>query len=365
MNNKWLEILGVFIGITILVLTGFTAQINSLKNIDLNSELGQLFVVGVYGKTLDTRTQGYLSEIRPGGIILYRRNFESYKQIKELVHSLQKFAMSEIGIPFFIMIDEEPDGAARIDYGNLQLLKNVYVDGVINWERVEHDIQKLSEMGINVELAPVVDYPFNEESFTQDRIPVETKEELIAFNNKFIRILKENNIDSTLKHFPGLGMLAEDVHNNPLQTPNVPEDIWQESLSLFKQGIDQGAQFVMTNHTQYMNIEPIERAVFSKTLIEDTLRGDLGFQGFIISDDLSEMYLGEDGTDLADAAKRAIDAGHDLVLFSHKTDKTVSIFKDLVSKTESDWSFIKDITKKSEKIKRYKTDTLNISINID
>jgi beta-glucosidase-like glycosyl hydrolase len=131
----------------------------------------------------------------------------------ELTNSLQDFAIEEIGIPLFIMSDEEPESASRFEYKDSKLLKDLYVDGVMDEDLLNHDIQKLSEMGINVALAPVLDYPFNKESFTRYRLPpINTEQELNAFNNSFIDALKQNNIDSTLKHFPGLGMIEQDVH---------------------------------------------------------------------------------------------------------------------------------------------------------
>jgi len=83
--------------------------------------LGQNFVVGISGTTLDEQTKKFLEQIKPAGVILYSRNYQTRDQLKNLITELQEFAKTTTNHHYFIMIDEEPGGATR-----LNLFKNVF-----------------------------------------------------------------------------------------------------------------------------------------------------------------------------------------------------------------------------------------------
>ena len=83
--------------------------------------LGQNFIVGIHGSEIDEATEKILRDIKPGGVVLYRRNYESPEQFKSLISTLQVIAKEDDGAPYFIMVDEEPNGASRLD-----LLKDVF-----------------------------------------------------------------------------------------------------------------------------------------------------------------------------------------------------------------------------------------------
>jgi beta-N-acetylhexosaminidase len=319
-----------------------------VEEVHLRDALGQSFIVGIPGITLDEETKKILEHIKPAGIILYRRNYESYDQLKELISELQVLSMRTNQSSYFIMLDEEPEGAFRIG-----LLKNVFSLGFPEWEKIEDDIKLLSEIGINVILAPLADFPFNENAFVRRRIPVETPEDLIAFNNVFIDLLKENGISATLKHFPGLGLFEEDPHQEKIYS-RVNDDVFQDSLEIFKQGIKRGPGFVMTSHAVYENVDPEKAATFSSIIVKDILINTLNFDGIVITDDLSDMPLITDDADLVKATIKSIQAGHHLVMFSHKLDYTKEIFEELLIKLEKDIETQEKVRENYELIKNKK-----------
>src|SRR5258708_34853007 len=132
----------------------------------LKAHLGQTFIVGIAGPALDPATEQLLRYIQPGGIVLYFRNFSSAVQLQHLIAQLQTLARETTGHPYLIMLDEEPGGATR-----LGLFRNVFAFGEPNWTQIDHDIGTMERLGINVELAPLADFPFNHESFIRKRIP--------------------------------------------------------------------------------------------------------------------------------------------------------------------------------------------------
>jgi beta-N-acetylhexosaminidase len=293
--------------------------------------LGQNFVVGIPGKILDNETKKFLEQIKPAGIILYTRNCQTRNQLKKLIIELQEFAKTTTGHYYFIMIDEEPEGATR-----LNLFKNVFDSGFPEWDWIEQDIKEMASIGINVDLAPLADFPFNEDTFIKRRIPAHSPTALTDFNKKFIALLQQNHISATLKHFPGMGVFIDDPHKK-LPHVNTDQKILNESIKLFKDGIDANANFVMTGHAVYDDIDPNNPATLSKKITTDILRKDLSFQGLIITDDLSDMpFIVGKEINLVKATAESLKAGHNLVIFSHNPGKTLDVFNKLLQQLPSD-----------------------------
>lgn len=293
--------------------------------------LGQNFVVGISGKTLDDETKKFLQQIKPAGVILYSRNYQTRDQLKNLIAELQEFAKNTSDYHYFIMIDEEPGGATR-----LNLFKNVFDFGFPEWDQIEKDIKEMASVGINVDLAPLADFPFNEDTFIKKRIQAHTPAALTDFNKKFIALLQENHISATLKHFPGMGVFIDDPHKK-LPYVSANQKIINESMNLFKEGIDADVNFVMTGHAVYDDIDPDIPATLSKKITTDMLRGNLGFEGLVITDDLSDMpFISGKEINLVEATAESLEAGHNLVIFSHNPDKTLDVFEKLLQRLQND-----------------------------
>jgi beta-N-acetylhexosaminidase len=297
----------------------------------LSKQLGQNFVVGIEGKTIDEKTKKILEYIQPAGIILYYRNFDNPDQFQNLIADLQKIAKDTVGKSYFIMIDEEPGGAARLDVFN-----GVFAFGTPDWDHIERGIKIMEDLGVNVDLAPIADFPFDDNSFIKSRVPAHDPEHLMEFNQKFIALLAKHKISATLKHFPGMGVFVDDPHKK-LPYANPEKSVIDESLQIFKSGIDGGADFVMTGHGVYDDLDPASPATLSKIIATDLLQKNLGFDGLVITDDLSEMHfiVGQE-MDLSGAAEESWRAGHNLVLFSHELEKTKEIFDETLGHLNED-----------------------------
>jgi len=315
----------------------------------LAEQLGQSFVVGIPGRTLDAETEALLRQIKPGGIVLYRRNFASAEQLQGLISELQNIAVETTHQAYLIMIDEEPGGATR-----LGLFNNVFAFGEPNWTQIEHDISVMQKLGINVELAPVSDFPFNHNSFIRSRMPAHSPEALTEFNRRFIALLNEHGISATLKHFPGMGAFRTDPHRE-LPTGRVTPGSLDASLAIFKDGIAAGAGLVMTGHAVYTNVDPSRPATLSSRIVTGILRRQMKFQGLVITDDLSEMpFLEGTRMSLADATAEAIRAGHNMVLYSHQLSKTREVLSEVLAQAENDPRFQSMIGRNYAKIVAYK-----------
>lgn len=132
-----------------------------------------------------------------------------------------------------------------------------------------------------------------------------------------------------------MGIFIEDPHKKLVHS-NIQQEILEKSLKIFKDGIDHGAYFVMTGHAVYENIDPNNPATFSPKIVKDLLINRLGFQGIIITDDLSDMPLAIKEINLAEAGIQALKAGHNLIMYSHKLEKTKDIFDEIFVHAETD-----------------------------
>lgn len=307
-----------------------TSSLVDLPLPPLEEMLGQNFIVGFDGKEITDEIRFFLTQIKPAGIVIYRRNIEDSEQITQLLADLQEIAIETTGSLYFIMIDEEPDGASRMG-----LLKNCCPLGSPYWKKIDQDVKILSSFGFNTELAPVVDFPFNSQSFMRDRVPVNTTEELMSFNQGFIDILHAHGMFATLKHFPGMGAFSTDPH---LAIPDqeISKETFQQSLDLFQHGIDAGADFVMTAHAVYGHVDSTYPATLSQAIITELLKEEMKFQGLIVTDDLSDMALSCNQWTLDELGELSLLAGHHLILYSHKLSRTAEIFQYILQKCSQD-----------------------------
>lgn len=332
MNKKTIIITCGFIlflvAIKILFYPGDVEKHVNLPSI--KSVVGQNIIAGIMGKTLDAKTIEILEIMKPAGVILYYRNYETPDDLKKLIEKLQMIAKKTTGYPYFIMIDEEPGGATRLD-----LFKNVFDSGEPDWEHIENDIKTMSIIGINVDLAPIADYCFIEDSFIKKRMQAHNPKALMDFNKKFIALLHKNRIFATLKHFPGMGVFIDDPH---YKLPIIKDrtSYIEDSLKIFKDGIENNADFVMTGHGVYDDIDPGTPATLSKKITKDLLRNKLKFKGLAITDDLSDMIACKSKNELSGNAVKALYAGHNLLLFSHKLDNTLQIFNNITLLAQKD-----------------------------
>src|SRR5262249_32685366 len=285
------------------------------------------------------------THVRPGGIVLYHRNVKSREQLRTLISDLQSFALKTIGRHCFIMIDEEPGAVTR-----LGLFENVHASAKLDWRVVEQDISVLQSEGINVELAPLADFSFNQQSFLRKRIPADSIPELLRFNRRFIVLLHKHGISATLKHFPGMGIFEVDSHRQ-LPAGNIDAQKLESSLNIFDDGIKSGAGLVMTGHALYRNLDPDNPATVSRKIIGGMLRKELGFRGLVITDDLSQMALAKsDKMTIEDATIAAANAGNNLLMFSHNFPKTEQVFDTVLQRAEQDQKLRSAIEQNSQTV---------------
>ncbi len=277
---------------------------------------GQLLLIGLPGPELDPEAQSLLNEIRPLGVILFRRNIAGTRELCELTR-----AISDGRERFLMAIDHEggrvhrmppefthfPPALAMARYGDPGLLCDVG----------HAHAAELRAAGFNLNFAPVLDVHTNAANpIIGDRAFGATPEEVIHHALPYLQGLTEGGMLGCGKHFPGHGDTDLDSH---LALPTLPaathglDRLRGLEFRPFARAIAQGVASIMTAHIICEALDPVLPATLSKAVIRDCLRGELGYRGFVISDDL-EMKAIADNFRVGGAAVQAITAECDACL---------------------------------------------------
>ncbi len=285
----------------------------------LEALVGQRLMLGIPGSRLRDEDVRLFNETRAGGLILYRRNFESPAQLLALITELEE----ALGRRLLIATDHEGGRVIMLREGVTIFPDNLAVGASGEAEVAERqgriEAVELRRLGVDVNFAPVLDvltdtYSPNIGVRSYGRDPT-----LVArFGAARIRGMQARGLSACAKHFPGKGHSPLDAH---LRLPRINsswEEMKQTHLSPFLAAIEAGVDAVMTSHPLYPALDPTPGtpATFSRRIVRDYLRGELSYGGLIVSDDLEMGAVGELAP-VGEAAVRATDAGHDLLLICH------------------------------------------------
>ncbi len=260
------------------------------------------------------QTQASLAEYPVGGLVYFARNLESSEQVLSMIANTQDY--SELGL--FIAVDEEGGIVNRL----MDTLGTTYINSMFNYRNEgtlsAHDNamtigSDIKAYGFNVDFAPVADVWSNPENTVIGR---RAYSDDFAQAAELIKAAVEGFHDAgvicTLKHFPGHGDTAEDSHYASAYVSKTKEELQTQEWLPFQSGIDAGADMVMIGHLSVPALDD-EPATVSEVIVTDILRGELGFDGVVITDSL-EMSSVSELYDSAELAVRAIEAGIDILL---------------------------------------------------
>ena len=301
-------------------------------NPSLDFKIGQMLKIGFRGMNVDesSHIKRDLQDYHLGGVVLFDydvpngepvRNVESPAQVRKLVSDLKDLS----SVPLIVAIDQEGGRVARLKPRtgfpptvSAQRLGNVNHPDTTNYY-ASIIAQTLSDLGINVNLAPVVDVNLNpdnpviggiERSFSGDPEIVTRQAEI------FIKAHHKHGVFTTLKHFPGHGSSEDDSHLGIVDVTS----LWSEAeLIPYQNLIDDGlADIIMTAHIFNENWDPEYPATLSEKVITGMLRNELGFEGLVMSDDM-QMEAIRSHFGLETAIKQAILAGVDILSFANNS----------------------------------------------
>ncbi|MGG7097727.1 beta-N-acetylhexosaminidase [Clostridium sardiniense] len=294
---------------------------DKITTMSLDEKIGQLIIGGFNGYTVDSNTENLIKENHLGGFILFQRNVENSNQLLKLINTLKSLNKGNIA-PLFISADEEGGTVTRMPNEIKKLPSNSYI-GKINNEDFSYNIGKtlgkeLNAFGINMDYAPVLDINSNPNNpVIGIRSFGDNKDIVTRLGTRTMEGIKSQNVIPVVKHFPGHGDTSVDSH---IGLPVVNCDLKSLNdfeLAPFKSAIDKGADAVMVAHILLPKLDPKYPATLSYNIITDLLRKDIGFDGVVITDDMTMGAIMEN-YNIGNASVKAINAGADIVLVCHK-----------------------------------------------
>lgn len=271
------------------------------------------FITGVSGLTLSDEEKAFLEAEQPWGLILFKRNCDNPEQVKSLVAHFRAIAGYEAA-PVFI--DQEGGRVQRLrpphwtNYPPARALVDAEQP-----ERAVYIVNRLiandlAQLGINADCAPLLDVAFPQtHDVIGDRAYSSDPGEVARFARAAIDGLLDGGVLPVIKHIPGHGRATSDSH---LELPRVSASIDElRAIDFAPFKALSNAPLAMTAHILYDAIDEAQPITLSKVGIEVFIRDEIGFDGLLMSDDISMKALkGPIGRDSA----RAIEAGCDLVL---------------------------------------------------
>ncbi len=337
-----------------------------LKNMSLAEKVGQLFQVGFHSKTIDKEIEDLIENYHIGGVIYFSRNIENLEQTASLSKNLQELALKNgAAIPLFISVDQEGGKVRRIKdltYFPANIEIGATGDKELSRKIAVSTAKELKKLGINVNLAPVLDVnnnPVNpvigERSFGADP-------ELVAeMGLAYIEGLQSQGIIATAKHFPGHGDTEVDSHFDLPVINHARERLDQVELYPFKKAIEVGVDTIMVGHIHFSALEPETAipATLSKAVLNDLLREELNFEGVIITDDM-EMGAIKNSFGIVEGTVKTIEAGSDIVLISHSYAKQKQAIEALIKAVENGRISEKRIEESLRRIIKLKGKRINI-----
>lgn len=286
-----------------------------------NEKIGQMVMIGIHGTELDEDSKTMLRQFHIGGIVYFDRNIKSQDQLKALSEQLQAYAQGEAQqkVPLFLAIDEEGGTVSR-GRGVIPAPPSEAAIGASGQPERARDsaaetARVLRSVGINLNLAPVVDVGTRDtRSFAGDAATV------ALFADKAVEGYEQEGMLCALKHFPGIGKGAVDSHQEVSRVDASRETLEREDLLPFAEVIASQRPedfLILVSHLIYPCYDAAHSASQSRAVMTDLLRGQLGYQGIILTDDL-EMGAITQHVPLRQAGANAVVAGADIVLVCHE-----------------------------------------------
>lgn len=275
------------------------------------------FITGLEGLTVSPNERAFLREARPWGLIIFKRNVSGPDQVAELTQSFREI----VGAEAPVLVDQEGGRVQRLGpphwrayppgarYG--QLYDRQPEVGIAAARLAGHLIAAdLRPLGIDVDCLPIADVPAaGGDPVIGDRAYGTEPGKVARIAKAIAEGLKAGGVLPVLKHLPGHGRATTDSHHNLPVVNTDRATLEATDFSAFRPLA--GLPLGMTAHVVFSAIDPIAPATTSVTMVRQVIRGFIGFQGLLMSDDVSMNAL---SGSIAERSRDALAAGCDVVL---------------------------------------------------
>jgi len=290
-------------------------------------------MLDVAGTSLTAVDREILAHPLVGGVILFTRNYESPKQVSELISSIHAIRKT----PLLIAADQEGGRVQRFREGFTRLPPVADLGVIYN---KDHELARqlaeqtgwlnaaeLREVGVDLNFAPVLDLDMQKSTVIGDRAFHKDPEKVADLARCYMRGMDQAGMSAVGKHFPGHGSITADSHTSISVDTRSYADIRNADIVAFERLIHYGIPALMIAHIVYPECDAMA-AGFSRFWLQDVLRKELDFKGAIFSDDLSMKGAAGIGG-IVERAEASLEAGCDMFLVCNDRDAAVDVIDNL------------------------------------
>jgi len=323
---------------------------------NLPQKIGQLLIFGIPDVHLTSEVIENLQKWHLGGVILFSRNLQNVTQSKNLISKLNEL-LSTPDYPLWLCVDQEGGVVVRMTEGVSVFPGNMALgatqDSTLAYEMGRITAEEWGDLGVNVNLAPVLDFSYAQNPGIGVRSLGEEKQAVTELGIQLIQGMQDHGMSATAKHFPGKGLARKDSHLDLPKIDISKAELNEKELYPFIKAIEAKVDFMMSSHCIYSAIDPKVSATLSKPILTHLLKDELGFKGLVISDDL-EMGAIDKSLPIEEAALKFLQAGGDQVLVCHTPEAQEKVFQRLIHAVETNELSEALLDEKLEKIQAIK-----------
>ncbi|HSB26728.1 MAG TPA: glycoside hydrolase family 3 N-terminal domain-containing protein [Pyrinomonadaceae bacterium] len=318
---------------------------DKLYSLPLEQQIGQFLFIGLPGTELDDATRDLISEVQPGGVIIFGRNVAGAEQLRSLIDSVRNLIPTQ---PLF-GVDQEGGLVDRLRkiFTPMPSARTIRQHGDLAAARALGRItgEVLRMLGFNLNFAPVMSIMTDDRDLLSNglysRSFGRSPGEVLGYSTVYMRGLQGTGCLGCLKHFPGIGAGEVDSHEEMPIVKLSHDDLIAQDLApyieLFQRRDDR-VRCVMVSHGGFPNINIkeettgglLEPASLNYAIVTELLRKELGYQHLVVTDDL-EMGAIARHCEIEDAVVRAFKAGEDMLLICADPDKMRRGYRALLS----------------------------------
>lgn len=320
---------------------------------NLRQQVGQLIVAGVAGVELSALERAWLKLVRPGGVILFRRNIEQAAQVATLLREATEVA----GAPLFRCVDLEGGLVDRLRDLIAPMPSPAAVfatDKRTNFVKHGRLIgQEARALGFNTVFAPVLDLGLPASaSVMRTRVVSADPDDVMRYALGFVEGLDAVKVLGCGKHFPGLGGGTLDSHEAMPLIERGWNELWNEDLAVFR-ALAQRLPMMMVAHAAYPKAKDATPGSISPYWISTVLKKRVGFAGLVVSDDM-EMGGILTQTSMEEAAVKAILAGMDVIEICKDPSLVLGAYEALLAEAERSAVFRRRVETAARRVVEHK-----------
>ncbi|SDS44305.1 glycoside hydrolase family 3 N-terminal domain-containing protein [Microlunatus soli] len=289
--------------------------------LSLNEQVGQLFMIGTDSSGMPDAQAQQLADLKVGSVLLLGNSTAGQNAIRNATDTIRDRVGDSHGVKLILAADQEGGQVQRLAGPGFDTIPSAVEQAEMSPDELTTEAhtwgKQLADAGIDVDLAPVADVvPSSMEGANEpigqlDRGYGPNPKKVQQHDLAFIAGMQKAKIGTSVKHFPNLGRVRgnTDFQTDVQDTETTRDD---KAIKPYRAAIKAGVDMVMVSSATYTQIDPDHPAPFSSTIVTDMVRGDLGFDRVIISDDLQGKALGS--VPSSQRALKFVEAGGDLAI---------------------------------------------------